>query len=301
MSSNFWDDRTGLRGKTAVIIGGGDGIGNAVSMALSGAGVRVFIGDVDKDSMATTIADIAASEGDAFGQFCDINDVKAIDGFFDWVAGQTSSIDILVNVAGGTCRANLEDGEPASDATEIQRNYGYVIQSVRRGAKLIRAGGKGGSIINFTTIEAHRGAAGFAVYAGAKAATTNFSRTMAVELGADRIRVNCIAPDTTPSQGNANALPPQVTEGMMRLKPEHIAKGLEMYVPMKEAPSQDALANGVLFLSSDMSAFVSGQTLHIDGGTWAASGFLDWPLGDGYLPVPLGGTLAAIYGKRDDI
>ncbi len=79
-------------------------------------------------------------------------------------------------------------------------NYGYVIDSVRRAVPLIRSGGTGGSIINFTTIEAHRGAATYAVYAGAKAATTNFSRAMALELGADRIRVNPIAPDANPGK-----------------------------------------------------------------------------------------------------
>lgn len=91
-------------------------------------------------------------------------------------------------------------------------NFGYVIDSVRRAIPLIRRGGRGGSIINFTTIEAFRGAASFAVYAGAKAATTNFSRALAVELGADKIRVNMIAPDTSPVKNTNRALYPEDLE-----------------------------------------------------------------------------------------
>jgi 3-oxoacyl-[acyl-carrier protein] reductase len=72
---------------------------------------------------------------------------------------------------------------PADAYAFIQLNYGYVLDSVRRAIPLIRKSGKGGSIINFTNIEAHRGAAMLSVYAGAKAANTNFSRAMAGELG----------------------------------------------------------------------------------------------------------------------
>lgn len=157
---------------------------------------------------------------------------------------------------------------------------------------------RGGSIINFTTIEAHRGAAGFAVYAGAKAATANFSRALAVELGGENIRVNYIAPDTTPSKGNADAMPPEVAAGYATTTPDAIAKGLGMYVPLKSAPPAEAFANAVLFLAGDLSAFVTGTTLHVDGGTMAAGGFLEWPHGDGFVPVPLAGSLARLFGEE---
>jgi Enoyl-(Acyl carrier protein) reductase len=68
-----------------------------------------------------------------------------------------------------------------------------------------------------------------------------------------------------------------------------------MYVPLKRAPSVDDVVNGVLFLASDLSRSITGTTLHIDGGTIASLGFLDWPHGDGFMPAPLGGSLARLF------
>jgi NAD(P)-dependent dehydrogenase (short-subunit alcohol dehydrogenase family) len=203
----------------------------------------------------------------------------------------------LVNLAGGTLRRAFADSDAEADARDIRRNYGYVLDSTRRAIPLLRKTGRGGSIINFTTIEAHRGAASFAVYAGAKAATTNFSAALAVELGAENIRVNCIAPDTTPSAGNVNAVP-GIAEGFGSLPAGVAAKGMAMYVPLQRVPMPEDLADAVLFLASDLSQFVTGTTLHVDGGTKAASGFINWPFGDGFVPTPLAGTLAAMFGEK---
>jgi NAD(P)-dependent dehydrogenase (short-subunit alcohol dehydrogenase family) len=214
-----------------------------------------------------------------------------LDDFFSEVARWTEEVDILVNVAGGTLQRSFLSSDRNQDDEDIRLNFGYVMDSIRHTAPKMR---RGGSIINFTTIEAHRGAASFATYAGAKAATTHLSRALAVELGPAGIRVNCVAPDTTPSVGNGAALPLEKYEAIGRLPPRAAELGLEMYIPLKSAPHMRDLANAVLFLASDLSNFVTGTTLHVDGGTWAASGFLDWPEGDGFLPVPMAGTLAKL-------
>jgi NAD(P)-dependent dehydrogenase (short-subunit alcohol dehydrogenase family) len=183
------------------------------------------------------------------------------------------------------------------NARDIRLNYGYIIDSVRWAVPLMRRSGEGGSIINFTTIEAHRGAGTYAVYAGAKAATTNFSRAMAVELGADRIRVNLLAPDTSPAKTSNAALYAADFERLAALGGDALAEAMKIYVPLKEAPSVEDITNAVLFLASDLSRSVTGQTLHVDGGTSASWGFLDWPHGDSFMPAPLGGSLARLFGK----
>jgi NAD(P)-dependent dehydrogenase (short-subunit alcohol dehydrogenase family) len=185
------------------------------------------------------------------------------------------------------------------NARDVRLNYGYIVDSVRRAVPLIRRGGRGGSIINFTTIEAHRGAATYAVYAGAKAATTNFSRAMAVELGGEQIRVNLIAPDTSPARASNSALYPEDFERLSGLGDDAFQQSYNMYVPQKRAPSVEDLTNGVLFLASDLSRSITGTTLHIDGGTIAALGFMDWPYGDSFMPAPLGGTMKRLF-PRDD-
>jgi len=298
--SGYLDERANLAGKVAAVVGGGGGIGAGVSLALASAGVDVAICDIDTEAMNETVAAIRSKGRKVTAMTVDATEEAALDRFYDALERDFSRLDITVNVAGGTKRRLLADASRADIARDIQRNYGYVVQSVQRAAQLIKRSGRGGSIINFTTIEAHRGAASFSVYAGAKAATTNFSRSMAVELGKENIRVNCVVPDTTPSQGNVNAMPPSFAAGFAKLPPHVQSKGMEMYIPRGQQPPVEALADAVLFLASDLSAFVTGIGLHVDGGTMAAAGFLDWPFGDGFVPTPLAGTLGRMYREGDD-
>jgi NAD(P)-dependent dehydrogenase (short-subunit alcohol dehydrogenase family) len=289
------EQRANLNGKVAAIVGGAAGIGAAVTATLAGAGFDVAFCDINSAALGR-----AQNAAEALGRrvlavAADATNSQQLADFYAAVGAQFDRLDILVNVVGGVRRCNFMDATPEQCAADIQRNYGYVIESVRHAVPLMRKGGGGGSIINFTTIEAHRGAAGFAVYAGAKAATTNFTRALAVELGKDRIRVNTLAPDTTPSEGNVRALAPELLARMADIPVEAVKASMDMYIPMKAQPSAEDLANGVLFLASDLSAFVSGTTLHVDGGTMAAAGFLDWPFGDGYLPVPMDGTLRRLF------
>jgi NAD(P)-dependent dehydrogenase (short-subunit alcohol dehydrogenase family) len=291
MADGFLDSRARLSGKVAAVIGGGFGIGAAISRSLAGAGVDLAVLDIDAEALPQTVAECESAGRRVTGMVGDATDPATLEGFYANVQRDFSRLDIVVNVVGGVRHSPLIGKAPEECAREIQRNYGYVIESVRHAVPLIRRGGRGGSIVNFTTIEAHRRAAGFAVYAGAKAATANFTRSMAVELAPERIRLNALAPDITPSRGNMQAMAPEIFEDMSRLPPEVAGMAMRMYIPMKDPPQPDDLANGVLFLASDLAAFVTGTTLHVDGGTKAASGFIDWPYGDGFLPAPMAGTL----------
>jgi NAD(P)-dependent dehydrogenase (short-subunit alcohol dehydrogenase family) len=288
--SEFLAQRANLSGKVAVVLGGAGGIGKAVSLALANAGVDVAICDRDGDAADSAREEFRALGQEGFVRVVDVTQPAALADFYAEVAASFARLDIVVNVVGGVRQRPFLDATPDHCAADIQRNYGYVLDSVRHAVPLIRRGVRGGSIINFTTIEASRGAAGFAVYAGAKAAVANFSRALAVELAAERIRVNCVAPDTTPSRGNAEALPPETAAAMARM-PDKMADALKMYVPIGAPPEPTDLADAVLFLASDLSRMITGTSLHVDGGTWAASGFINWPFGGGYLPVPPPATL----------
>jgi NAD(P)-dependent dehydrogenase (short-subunit alcohol dehydrogenase family) len=283
-----------LAGKAAVVLGGAHGIGRAVSLALAQAGIALALCDKDEEAVQAIGPEVEALGVRVLAVVADVCDSDAQDRFYDLVEQEFETIDVLVNVAGGVTSHLFLDTTREQNLTEIRLNYGYILDSVRRCVPLIRNGGKGGSIINFTTIEAHRGAAAYAVYAGAKAATTNFSRALAVELGAEGIRVNLIAPDTTPSRTSHSSLDPKVMEKWFALPPETRSLGMEMYIPQKQPPSQEDLANAVLILVSDLSRAITGVTLHVDGGTMAAAGFIDWPFGDGFGPAPMLGTLSRL-------
>jgi NAD(P)-dependent dehydrogenase (short-subunit alcohol dehydrogenase family) len=289
----------GLAGKVAVVLGGAGGIqGRAVTLALAQAGVAVAACDNDEAGVQAIVPEVEALGGRILAHYADVTDPQALDGFYDAVEAQFDRLDIVVNLAGGVQRSLFLETNREDNARDIRLNYGYVIDSVRRAVPLIRRSAQGGSIINFTTIEAHRGAATYAVYAGAKAATTNFSRAMAVELGGDNIRVNLIAPDTSPARASNSALYPADFERLAGLGADALDAAMKIYVPLKRAPSVEDITNGVLFLASDLSRSVSGTTLHIDGGTIAALGFLDWP-GDSFMPAPLGATLARLFPEGE--
>jgi NAD(P)-dependent dehydrogenase (short-subunit alcohol dehydrogenase family) len=286
-----------LSGKIAVVVGGAAGfLGRGVTLGLAKAGVAIACCDNDVEGLAAIVPEVEALGGRIVAVEADVTDQAALDRFYDRVAAEFGHVDILANVAGGVQRRLFTDTTREQNARDIRLNYGYVIDSLHRAIPLIRKGGTGGSIINFTTIEAHRGAATFAVYAGAKAALTNFSRAMAVELGAEQIRVNCVATDTTQARASNAALAPEDFERLALLGEDALAKSIEFYVPQKRPPSVDDVINGVLFLASDLSRSITGTTLHIDGGTIASLGFLDWPYGDSFMPAPLGGTLRHLLG-----
>lgn len=291
-----------LSGKRAVIVGGAAGfVGREVTLGLARAGVEIACCDNDLAGIAAIVLEVEALGTGIMAVEADVLDPDALDRFYDRVEAEFGQIDILVNVAGGVHRRMFMDTNRDEHRRDIRLNYGYVVDSVQRAVPLLRKSGSGGSVINFTTIEAHRGAATFAVYAGAKAATRNFSRALAVELGAEQIRVNCIALDTNLARASNAALAPEDFERMAALGPEALEPAMKMYVPQQRPPSLEDVVNGVLFLASDLSRSVTGTTLHIDGGTIASLGWIDWPGGDGFMPAPLGGTLAMLErGSRSD-
>jgi NAD(P)-dependent dehydrogenase (short-subunit alcohol dehydrogenase family) len=289
-----------MKGKVAVVVGGAAGhLGRGTTLGLIREGVRVICCDNDREGLAAIGPEVEALGGTIDASYADVTDPASLDAFYDHVESVTDHIDILVNVPGGVARALFDQTTRESHARDIRLNYGYVVDSCHRAIPLLRRSGAngakgGGAIVNFTTIEAHRGAATFAVYAGAKAATTNFSRTLAVELGKDMIRVNCLASDTSPARASNAALAEEDFERLAALGEDALSKSIEFYVPQKRAPTVEEVVDGLIFLVSDLSRTVTGTTLHVDGGTWAAFGFLDWPEGDSFMPAPLGGTLTLL-------
>ncbi len=292
------DAYAGLKGKSAALLGGAYGVGRAVTLALARAGVRIMCCDNDMEAVRAIVPEVEAVGGTIISLEADVLDPRALDAFYDRVEEEFGKLDIVVNVAGGGMRrAPFMETNRAAHAREIRLNYGYVIDSVQRAVPLLRRSG-GGSIINFTTIEAQRGAASYAVYAGAKAANANFSRAVAVELAAEGIRVNMIAPDTTEARASYASIGPELQAKMGGLSADLWTKALNLYIPQQRNPTTEDLGNAVLFLVSDLARAIIGQTLHVDGGTSASLGFINWPEGDGWGPAPLVITTQRLFGQR---
>jgi NAD(P)-dependent dehydrogenase (short-subunit alcohol dehydrogenase family) len=290
----YLEQRANLAGKVAAIVGGAKGVGAAVTTALAAAGVDVAFCDIDAEALERTTAEVEQLGRRVTATITDALDPDDLPKFFAAIDRDFDRLDVLVNVVGGVQRRPFTDTTPEDWAGDIHRNFGYAIQATSLAVPRMRAGGRGGSIISFTTIESHRGAAWYAVYAGAKAGLTNFSRALAVELASEGIRVNLIAPDTSPSARITKMLEEQARRAPGTMSPELYAKSMAIYVPAGAPPPVEDLADAVLFLASDLSRSITGTTMHVDGGTWAASGFLRWPGDRGWGPAPPAGLF------RDD-
>ncbi|WP_193047274.1 SDR family NAD(P)-dependent oxidoreductase [Mycolicibacterium baixiangningiae] len=189
----------------------------------------------------------------------------AVAAALDRTAAELGTVTVLVNNAGGTFSSPLQDtSENAWDAL-YKANLRHVLLCTQRVAGQMVDTGVGGSVISVTSIEGVRAAPGYAAYAAAKAGVINYTRTAAFELAPHGIRVNALAPDVI------------VTEGLMALSPAGPPAGIGDAIPMGRPGSDDEMAGAAVFLASDLASYITGQTLHVDGGTHAAGGWYRHP------------------------
>jgi NAD(P)-dependent dehydrogenase (short-subunit alcohol dehydrogenase family) len=252
-----------------LVTGGAGGLGEAVTVDLAANGVRVAAIDIDGEAVQRLRTSLGDQGCDVVLHHGDARDVDALTALFTEVDERWGRLDTLVNVVGGTFRAPFVDTTPKGWDALLRTNLMHVLHACSLAAPRMRAGGRGGSIINLTTIEAHRAAPGFAVYAAAKAAVEQFGRTLAVELAPDGIRVNNVAPDCTPT--------PNITKLATSDSATSHPLGVRVAIPMGRVGQVTDVSSCVVFLASGLSSYVSGTTLHPDGGTYASSGWLNWP------------------------
>ena len=174
-------------------------------MDLAANGVRPAVVDIDAEAVERPAPHARRSRAStASSSHGDARDPEVLEPLFRAVDERWGRLDILVNVVGGTfqCAVHRHHAPRAWDAL-LRTNLTHVLHACSSPIPRMRAGGRGGSIVNVTTIEAHRAAPGFAVYSAAKAGVEQFARTLAVELAPDGIRVNNVAPDVVPTPNMA--------------------------------------------------------------------------------------------------
>ena len=254
-----------LTDKVALVTGGGAGIGRGIAIGLAEFGADVAIADINVEA-AGAVAELVRAKGRrALVIPTDVLDRDAIRAAVSSTVAELGGLDILVNNAGGTRPLDLVDHSDRSSDKQIDINLKNLVAATQAAAKAMIVAGRGGSIINIASIEGLRAAPGYSVYAACKAGMLNFTRSMALELGAHGVRVNAIAPDLV------------LTESMVRFRPDMLERqGQEArrrHVPLQRAGNLDDCAGAAVFLASDMAAYVTGVTLSVDGGTWASSGW----------------------------
>jgi NAD(P)-dependent dehydrogenase (short-subunit alcohol dehydrogenase family) len=255
-----------LTGQVALVTGAAKGIGLAVAHLLSECGAAVAICDKDDDALAAAEAGLNEAGRDVLSGVFDVRDLAAVDRFVAQLLDRFGHAEILVNNAGGGFHASFLDVSTRGEAALVAENFSQATALIRAVVPLMPA--SGGSIVNVTSVEAHQAAPGFAVYAAMKAALASLTRSLALELAPRRIRVNCVAPDALPTSGEAGTR----AEMLASSNPFEPV----MMPPLGYLGTPEDGAAAVLFLVSAMSRFITGTTVHVDGGTWAAGG---WRLG----------------------
>ncbi|KUH97042.1 oxidoreductase [Mycolicibacterium acapulense] len=249
-----------LTGRVAVVTGGGAGIGKGIAEGLTAFGASVAIWERDPETCAATAESLGA-----LGIVVDVRDSAQVDAALQQTADALGEVSILVNNAGGTFFSPmLETTENGWDAL-YKANLRHVLLCTQRVARRLVEAGRPGSVINVTSIEGVRAAPGYAAYAAAKAGVINYTQTAAFELSPHGIRVNALAPDLT------------LTEGLMQISGGTLNHDVAPGIPMGRPGHVDEIASAAVFLASDMASYITGQTIHVDGGTHAAGGWYHHP------------------------
>lgn len=247
-------DATSLAGRVAVVTGAAMGIGEAIAIGFARFGADLALCDRDGAGLAATARDVAAAGRRIVTGTFDVRETERVEEFVERVGREFGRIDVLVNNAGGGFQAPFAEVSPRGRDALVKENFTSVTDFVQAALPFMTE--HGGSVINITSIEAHRAAPGYAIYAAMKAAVTNRSKSLALELGERNIRVNCIAPDMIPTPGIGD---------------------VTVTTPLPRPGRPDDVAGAAIYLASDLSRFVTGTTLHVDGGNSAAAG---WRRGD---------------------
>ena len=256
-----------LEGRTAAIVGGGSGIGEAVAIGCAEVGAYVSCLDIDTDAAAGTAEVIRAAGGEADSAYLDIADGAAVTTAFEGIAAARASLDVVV------CTPGVNVRKPLLDYTdeEIDRVLGL---NLKGGAHVIQAAGRimrdqgSGSIILFSSIRSVVVEPGQSMYAATKAGIVQMVRTAAAELGPSGVRVNAVAPGVIDTPLTVPIKDDPDWYGA------YAARNI-----MNRWGSAAEMAGPTVFLASDAASYVTGTVLFADGGWTAIDGRFTPPAG----------------------
>lgn len=244
---------TALTGKTAIITGASRGIGAEIAMKFAEAGAKIVVNySGSQDKAEAVVAAIQANGGEAIAVKANVSDAEAVKAMIDETLASFGSIDILVNNAGIT-RDNLmmrmKDDEWDDVINTNLKGVFICTKAVTRQMMKQRSG----RIVNIASIVGVMGNAGQANYVAAKAGVIGLTKTTARELASRNITANAVAPGF-------------ITTDMTDKLSEDIQKTMLGQIPLGRFGKPEEVAKAALFLASDEASYMTGQTLHLDGG-----------------------------------
>ncbi len=270
------DDIT-LKGQVALVTGGARGIGEGVALTLAEFGADLAIADILSDVAEQTAEELRKTGRRVTVIPVDVRQADQVEKMVAETISQLGRLDILVNNAGGTFRSPFLQVNPRGFHMMVDLNLTSVWVATQAAARYWIENKIPGRVINVSSTEGLKACPGFAAYSAAKAGVINLTKTLSAELGPYGIRINCIAPDYTDTQGTAEASGGQDASPPRPQGEDAIARR----IPLQRRGVPEDMAGPVLFFASGLSDWVTGQTLVVDGGAWVAA-----RVEGAFLPLP---------------
>jgi NAD(P)-dependent dehydrogenase (short-subunit alcohol dehydrogenase family) len=257
-----------LSGRVAAVTGGASGIGRAIATTLGGAGAMVLVADLTdepREGGKTTVQAVRDGGGTADFVRCDVTDSASVRAAMEAAVERLGGLDILVNNAGVLVEGAILDTSDELWRRQMAVNVDGTFYGCREAIRVMVERGRGGKIVNITSISGFRGNPGFAAYCASKGAVVNLTRQLGLDYAAHGINVNAVAPGFVETQ-------------MTAIYNADVRAALEGQTPRGRWAQPQDVANAVLFLASPLSDHVCGENLVVDGG---------WLVG---TPVDLAGS-----------
>jgi len=254
-----------LSGKTAIVTGGAAGIGLGITTRLAEAGANVMIADVSEEDTKKAVDDLSKKGFKIKATLTDVSSEEAVKNLVDETTKAFGAVDILVNNAGIYPNLPLSVLTLADFEKVIGVNLKGVFLTTKYVSEQMIKQGKGGKIINITSIDAlHPSMVGLAAYDSSKHGAWGFTKNVALELAQHKIWVNAIAPGgiTTPGVAKMQAGAPAAPN----VDPKAMIEAFLSKIPMHRMGEPDDIGKVALFLASDMSSYMTGAQIVVDGG-----------------------------------
>lgn len=247
-----------LDGRVALVTGAGGGIGGATAALLAAAGARVVATDADGETLARTAAAIEVADGRVATVVRDLAEAGAPADVVAEAERQWGRLDVLANVAGTLHAGTLIE----TSEEDLDRVLGVNLRATAacaRAAVGAMSRGSGGSIVNITSSIVARAVPGFAAYAMSKGGVVALTKALAVEVASRGVRVNAVAPGLVVTRMSVGRRTGSEQQAFL----EQAVRA----IPVGRAGEPDDIAHAVLFLATDAAAYVTGQTLFVNGGS----------------------------------
>jgi 2-hydroxycyclohexanecarboxyl-CoA dehydrogenase len=246
-----------LQGKTALIAGGGGGIGRAVALALAHEGAKTAVADIVKDNAEKVSGEVRALGVDAIASQVDLTKKADVDRMVSEILARFGQVDILVNCQGWDRLEPFVESNEETWEKLLAINFKSVLYTAK--AVLPQMISHGGKIVNISSDAGRVGSSWEAVYAGAKGAVIAFSKTVAREVARYKINVNVVCPGLTETPLL------QAVRGQSE-QTARIIDAVTKATPFRRPAQPEEIAAAVLFLASPAAEFITGQTLSVSGG-----------------------------------